>query len=58
LTCQQEGRRAWKRYQTVVRARQGDTAEHIARVLNCGANTIGTWVARDNAGGAAALDER
>jgi transposase len=58
LTRRQEGWRAWKRYQAVVLARQGDTAEQIARALDCGARTAQTWVARYNAGGVAALDER
>ncbi len=58
LTRRQQGRRAWKRYQAIVLARQGDTAEQIARALDCGARTAQTWVARYNAGGAAALDER
>ena len=58
LARQHEGRRAWKRYQAVVLARLGDTAEQIARALDCGARTAQTWVAKYNAGGAAALDER
>jgi transposase len=58
LTRAQQGRRAWKRYQAVVLARQGDTAEQIARALDCGARTAQTWVAKYNAGGAAALGER
>jgi transposase len=58
LTRRQQGRRAWKRYQAVVLARQGDTAEQIARALDCGARTAQTWVAKYNRGGAAALDEK
>jgi transposase len=46
LTRRQQGRRAWKRYQAVVLARQGDTAEQIARALDCGARTAQTWVAK------------
>ena len=44
LTRQQEGRRAWKRYQAVVLAKQDKTAEEIATALDCGARTVQTWV--------------
>jgi transposase len=58
LTRRRRGRRAWTRYQAVVLARQGDTAEQIGRALDCGARTVQTWVAKYNGGGVAALDER
>lgn len=44
--------------EAVVLARQGDTAEQIARALDCGARTAQTRVAKYNDGGAAALDEK
>ncbi len=58
LTRQQEGRRAWKRYQAVVLAKQDKTAEEIAAALDCGARTVQTWVKNYNAGGVEALAER
>ena len=58
LTRQQEGRRAWKRYQAVILASQGRTAEEIAAALGCGARSVQNWVARYNRGGPEALRER
>jgi transposase len=58
LARAQEGRRAWKRYQAVVLAKQGKTAEEVAEAPDCGARTVQTWVGKYNAGGAGALAER
>jgi hypothetical protein len=55
---QQEGRRAWKRYQAVILAEQDKTAEEIAAVLDCGARAVQTRVKDYNAGGVEALAER
>lgn len=51
-------RRVWIRYQAVILAVQGETAEHIARVLGCSRRSVQTWVAPYNQAGPRALAER
>jgi transposase len=50
-------RRVWVRYQAVVLAHSGRTAEDIAESLGCSRRAVQQWVARYNAGGPDALLE-
>lgn len=45
------------RFRAVVLAREGRTAPQTASALGCGHRPVQDWVARYNAGGAAALAE-
>jgi len=58
LAGQQKAKRAWLRYRAVLLAKRGHTADQVAAALGCGRRSVQTWVARYNAGGAAALAER
>jgi transposase len=51
-------RRVWIRYQAVILAVRGQTAEDIARGLGCSRRSVQTWVARYNRGGPQALAEQ
>lgn len=50
--------RTWVRYQAVVLAHAGRTAEGIAESLGCSRRAVQQWVARYNDGGPDALSER
>jgi putative transposase len=50
--------RTWVRYQAVVLAKAGRTAEGIAEALGCSRRAVQQWVARYNGGGPNALRER
>jgi transposase len=51
-------KRTWLRYQAIILATRGDTAEAIARALGCSPRAVQGWVARYNRGGPQALQER
>jgi transposase len=51
-------KRAWRRVQAVILAKQEWTARDIARALGCSLRAVKNWVAQYNRGGLAALDER
>jgi transposase len=51
-------KRLWRRVQAVVLAKQGRTAEDIARALGCSLRAVKNWVAQYNRGDIAALHER
>ena len=51
-------KRFWKRVQTILLAKQGWTATHIAQSLSCSVRAVKDWVARSNRGDIAALHER
>jgi transposase len=51
-------KRAWRRAQTVVLAKQGRTAQDIADSLGCSLKAVKNWVAQYNVGGIEALHDR
>ena len=51
-------KRIWRRFQAVILAHQGDTAEPIAHSLGCSARAVRAWVTKYNRGGPQALHER
>ncbi len=51
-------KRFWKRVQTILLAKQGWTATHIAHSLSCSIRAVKNWVAQYNLGGIEALRER
>ena len=51
-------KRLWRRVQAVVLAKQGRTAEDLARALGCSLRAVKNWVAQYNRGDIAALHER
>ena len=51
-------KRIWRRFQAVILAQQGRTAQDIARCLGCSLRAVKNWVAQYNRGGVAALQER
>jgi transposase len=51
-------KRLWRRVQALVLAKQGRTAEDIARALGCSLRAVKNWVAQYNRGDIAALHER
>ncbi len=51
-------KRTWLRYQAVVLAKQGHPAPVIAQILGASRRAVQGWVARYNAGGVSALEER
>jgi transposase len=50
--------RTWPRVRAVILAKQGDTAEAIARALGCSRRAVQAWVAAYNRGGLEALPDR
>ena len=51
-------KRIWRRFQAVILAKQGRTAQDIARCLGRSLRAVKNWVAQYNRGGIAALQER
>jgi transposase len=51
-------KRAWRRAQAVVLAKQGRTARDIADSLGCSLKAVKNWVSQFNAGGIEALHDR
>jgi transposase len=51
-------KRAWRRVQAVILAKQGWTAPHIARSLACSLRSVKSWVAQYNRVGLEALREQ
>jgi transposase len=51
-------KRIWRRFQAVILAMQGRTAQDIARCLACSLRAVKNWVAQYNRGGVTALQER
>jgi transposase len=51
-------KRAWKRVQAVILAKQGWTASHVARSLGGSLRSVKNWVAQYNRGGLEALREQ
>jgi len=51
-------RRTWVRFQAVILAVEGRTAAEIARGRDCGERSVQDWVAKDNAAGPDAPEQR